>query len=231
MLMIFLSFSRASWLAGLLATTGALLVYRRHLGQVAQFVVPVLVLVWASGVLTRQFDLAEYRLTSAQSEESALSRLPAAQAAIRMFDREPAVGWGYQNFDLYSRPFQGQVGDLVGPAKPHASHNLYLTTLAEQGITGFLLFVGPVVLWLMRTKAALPHLPRDGLVGRDFVLVVWLIVAAYHVTNNFSRMYVTTGLGFFWITLGLLASVVERHRPRTATAGRTGKRLTQAGIA
>lgn len=231
MLMIFLSFSRASWLAGLLAATGVLLLYRRYLGQLALFVVPALVLVWASGLLTQQFDLAEYRLTSAQSEESALSRLPAAQAALRMFNKEPAAGWGYQNFDLYSRPFQGQVGDLVGAAKPHASHNLYLTTLAEQGIVGFVLFVGPVVLWLVRTKAALPYLPRAGLLGRDFVVTLWLIVGAYHVTNNFSRMYVTTGLGLFWITLGLLASVVERHRPRAATVRGTRQRLTQADAA
>jgi O-antigen ligase len=231
MVMVFLSFSRASWLAALLATTGALLLYRRNLGSLALFVVPALVLVWASGMLTQQFDLAEYRLTSAQSEESALSRLPAAQAAIRMFNREPAVGWGYQNFDRYSRPFQGQVGDLVGAAKPHASHNLYLTTLAEQGITGFVLFIGPVVVWLARTKAAFPYLPRAGLLGRDFVVILWLIVAAYHVTNNFSRMYVTTGLGMFWITLGLLASIVERFSPRAAPVGRVGQRPTSVDLA
>ena len=231
MLMVFLSFSRASWLAGLVAATGALLMYRRHLGQLALFVVPFVVFVWASGLLTQQFDLAEYRLSSAQAEESALSRLPAAQAALRMFDAEPAVGWGYQNFDLYSRPFQGQVGDLVGAAKPHASHNLYLTTLAEQGVVGFVLFVGPVVFWLMRTRAALPYLPIAALLGRHFVLSLWLIVAAYHVTNSFSRMSVTTGLGLFWLTLGLVATVVERYRPRVAPAGGTGTPLTKAGVA
>jgi O-antigen ligase len=218
MFMVFLTFSRASWLAGLVAATGALLIYRRHLGKLALFVVPVIVVVWASGLLSQQFDLAEYRISSAQSEESALSRLPAAQAALRMVDNEPLVGWGYQNFDLYSRPFQGQVGDLVGAAQPHASHNLYLTTLAEQGIVGFVLFVGPVVFWLMRTQSAMPYLPRAGLIGRDLVVSLWLIVAAYHVTNNFSRMHVTTGLGLFWITLGLLASVVERHRTNAGVA-------------
>jgi O-Antigen ligase len=218
MLLVFLSFSRASWLAGLVAATGALLMYRRHLGKLALFVVPVIVVVWASGLLSQQFDLAEYRLSSAQSEESALSRLPAAQAALRMVDIEPLVGWGYQNFDLYSRPFQGQFGDLVGAAKPHASHNLYLTTLAEQGIVGFVLFVGPVVFWLMRTQSAMPYLPRAGLIGRDLVVSLWLIVAAYHVTNNFSRMHVTTGLGLFWLTLGLLAAVVERHRANAGVA-------------
>jgi O-antigen ligase len=231
MLMVFLSFSRASWLAALVAATGALLIDRRHLGQLALVVAPIAVFVWASGLLTQQFDLAEYRFSSAQSEESALSRLPAAQAALRMFDREPAVGWGYQNFDLYSRPFQGQVGDLVGAAKPHASHNLYLTVLAEQGVFGLVLLVGPVVVWLLRTRAALPYLPRAGLLGRDFVLTLWLIVAAYHVTNNFSRMYVTTGLGLFWLTLGLVAAVVERYRPRTAPAGGIGTQATTAGVA
>jgi O-Antigen ligase len=218
MIMVFLSFSRASWLAGLVAGTGALLINRRHLRQLALLVVPVIVVVWASGLLTQQFDFAEYRLSSAQAEESALSRLPAAQAALRMVDREPMVGWGYQNFDLYSRPFQGQVGDLVGAAQPHASHNLYLTTLAEQGTVGFVLFVGPTVFWLMRTRSVMPNLPRTGLIGRDLVVSLWLIVAAYHVTNNFSRMQVTTGLGLFWLTLGLLASIVERYRTKGAVA-------------
>jgi hypothetical protein len=40
-------------------------------------------------------------------------------------------------------------------------------------------------------------------------------------------MYVTTGLGLFWITLGLLASVVERYRPRAAPVAGNGQRLTQ----
>ena len=229
MLMVFLSFSRASWLAALLAGTGALVMYRVHLGRVALAVAPIVVLVWASGLLTQQFNFAEYRVTSAQAEESALSRLPAAQAALRMFDQEPVVGWGYQNFDLYSRPFQGQVGDLVGAAKPHASHNLYLTTLAEQGLAGFALFLGPVLCWVVRTRAALPYIPRAGLLGRHFVLCLWLIVAAYHVTNNFSRMYVTTGLGLFWLTLGLIAAVVERHRPRPTPADKARMRLAKAG--
>jgi O-Antigen ligase len=219
MLMVFLSFSRASWLAGLVAATGALLMHRRHLGQLALLMVPLVFVVWASGILTQQFDLAEYRLGSAQAEESALSRLPAAQAAFRMFDAEPVVGWGYQNFDLYSRPFQGQVGDLVGAAQPHASHNLYLTTLAEQGTVGLVLFIGPVVYWLMRTRSAIPYLPRSGLLGRDFVVTMWLVVAAYHVTNNFSRMQVTTGLGLLWLTLALVASVVDRHRPPRTEEG------------
>jgi O-antigen ligase len=230
LLMVFLSFSRASWLAGLVAATGALVLYRRHLGQLALFVAPIVVFVWSSGLLTQQFDLAEYRLNSAQSEESALSRLPAAQAALRMFEREPAVGWGYQNFDLYSRPFQEQVGDLVGAAKPHASHNLYLTTLAEQGAVGFVLFVGPVVVWLVRTRSAMPHLPTAGLIGRHFVVTLWLIVLGYHVTHNFFRMYVTTGLGVFWITIGLLASVVERYRPRAMPAARPTTPLTRADV-
>jgi hypothetical protein len=54
-------------------------------------------------------------------------------------------------------------------------------------------------------------------------------VAAYHVTNNFSRMYVTTGLGLFWLTLGLIAAVVERHRPRPTPADKARMRLTKAG--
>jgi hypothetical protein len=31
-------------------------------------------------------------------------------------------------------------------------------------------------------------------------------------------MHVTTGLGLFWLTLGLLAAVVERHRANAGVA-------------
>jgi colanic acid/amylovoran biosynthesis glycosyltransferase len=220
LVMVFLTFSRATWLAALVATAGLVIVYRKYATQVALVVAPLVLLVAASGVLTHQLVLAEERLDSPRSEESALSRLPVALAAARMIDAKPVAGWGFQNFEFFDRPFQGQVGDLVGASKDHASHNFFLTLLAEQGVIGFALYLGPMGVWLGRTRANWRRLPHSGITGRHFVAALWLVVATFVVVNNFSRMQLPFGLGLWWLTIGLIATVVARYRPGRTPQGR-----------
>jgi O-antigen ligase len=209
--MVFMTFSRASWIAGFVVIVAVLLVYRRFLAQLTLVVVPIVALVLGSGLLTSQLAFAEQRLHSSQSEESALSRLPVAYAALRMFEARPTLGWGYDNFDRYDLGFQRPVGNLVYPEKDHASHNLFLTTLAEQGFIGLVLFVGPTVCWLVRTHARRRALPPRGFLGREFVAALWLVVAAWVIVNNFERMQVPVGFGIWWLTLGLIGTVVDRY--------------------
>lgn len=213
-IMTFLTFSRAIWIAGGLALGGAMLYYRRFLKQMLLVAVAILFAVFASGLLTQQLDFAQQRLDSEASEESALSRLPIVLASVRMFEAKPVTGWGYENFDRFDREFQGRVGDLVYAEKDHASHNLYLTLLAEQGLVGAILFLGPALVWLVRTVRYYRYLPRSGLVSRGFVVAMWLVLLAHFVSNNFSRMQVPFGLGMWWLTLGLIASVVARYSPK-----------------
>jgi O-antigen ligase len=212
-IMAFLSFSRASWLAGLVAVVGALYVYRRYVRHVAAIAVPLVLFLMFSGLLSEQIDFARYRYESEQSEESALSRLPVMYASVRMFEAKPIVGWGYENFDRFDRSFQRRVGDIVYPHKDHASHNLYLTTLAEQGLVGFVLLFGPACVWWVRWRSRRRRLPKTGFLSGRLVAVLWLVVAAHVVENNFSRMQVSFGLGMWWLTLGLIATIVDRYRP------------------
>ena len=217
MLMVFLTFSRGNWLAGLVVLAGVLYVHRRYAMSVVSQMALVLVVLLASGMLTRQVEFVQDRLASEDAAESALDRLPVAVAAVRLFEAEPLVGWGYGNFDRFSRPYQTRVGDLVSPEKPHASHNLFLTILAEQGIVGVVLFIGPMFVWLRRTRASLPNmLIRE----RKLVASLWLVIVAYVIVNNFSVMKVPFGLGLWWLTLGLIASFVFRSRPLAAREGR-----------
>jgi hypothetical protein len=161
--------------------------------------------------------MATERFRSEQSEESALSRLPVVYAAIRMFRAKPLLGWGYENFDRFDRDFQSRVGNLVTPEKDHASHNLYLTLLAEQGAVGFVLFLGPAFYWLFRSWAYRRRADRSGLVGGNLVGVLWLVLVAVVVVSNFHRMQVPFGFGIWWLSLGLIASVVGRRRPEPAS--------------
>lgn len=219
MVMVFVTFSRSNWLAGGLVLAGTLILYRRHVRFVGGFVATALALLLASGVLSTQVDFARERLVSEKSERTALSRLPVAVAAISMFEEKPLTGWGYGNFDVYSRPYQTRVGDLVSPEKPHSSHNLFLSILAEQGIFGVAMFAGPMFLWLIRSvRRASLMLPGE----RTLVASLWLAIGAYIVVNSFSVMKLPFGLGLWWLALGTIASFVDRAGLRSGTGARRG---------
>jgi O-antigen ligase len=211
LVMVFLTFSRASWLAGVLVLAGLLFVYPRALRRLVAVVVPTLALVLAAGLISGTGEMASDRFLSESSEESALSRLPVAVAAVRMFSEKPLTGWGYENFNVYDRQFQESVGGFF-PEKDHSAHNVYLTILAEQGIVGLALFLGPAIWWLVLTPSAMRNMPAEGFLSRRLLIILWLAMATHFAVNQFSNMRVAFGLGMWWITLGIIGSLVDRYR-------------------
>lgn len=211
--MVFMTYSRASWLAAVVVALGVFTIYPRYITKLAALTIVASALLVASGRIDTQIELAQNRFLSEESEESALSRLPVIAASLRMFERKPVTGWGYENFDRYDRQFQGAVGGLIVPEKDHASHNLYLTLLAEQGLPGLLLYMGPFFYWLARTRTAWRYLPADGVISRKFMVCLWLMLASHVVVNNYANMRIEWGFGLWWIVLGLIASLVERYDP------------------
>jgi O-antigen ligase len=231
MCMAFLTLSRAVWLAGLIAILGSLFIYRRFVKRILAFPAAAVIAMLALGLLTEPVELARYRIWSEESEESALSRLPVVYASVRMSEARPVVGWGYGNFDRFDRQFQRPVGNLVYPGKDHASHNLFLTILAEQGILGFTLFLGPTLYWLFRTRSGLARMPAERFINGSFVKAMWLVVGGFFVVNSFMVMHVPFGLGLWWLTLGLIGSVVDRYQQRSERIrGRSTAGFVQAGI-
>lgn len=204
----FVTLSRAAWLAALLAGAVMTLLYPRAARRTAAAMVGLAVVVVLAAPVEPLIDRAVDRFYSEQSEESALSRLPVVIASVRMFEAKPVTGWGFGNFDLYDRQFQGRVGDLFVPDKDHASHNLYLTILAEQGLIGIVLYLGPAVLLLVRTPAAFRRLPRDGPLGSRFLVMAWLVPAMTFVVSNFSNTKIPFGLGVYWLALAVIAGLV-----------------------
>jgi O-antigen ligase len=213
MTMVFLTYSRASWLAGVVVALGVFTIYPRYITKVAAVAIVASMVLIASGRVDTQIELAQQRFLSEQSEESALSRLPVIAASLRMLRTRPLTGWGYEHFDRYNRQFQGAVGGLVVPEKDHASHNLYLTLLAEQGLPGFLFYMGPFFYWLALSRTAWRTLPKQGVVSSKLLVCLWLMLASHVVVNNYSDMHIEWGLGLWWITLGLIATLTTRYHP------------------
>lgn len=229
----FISFSRASWLAGAAVAGILVLVYPRFMFKLGLLVVPLGLLV--GGVLfSDQIAWARERIYSAEAENSANSRLPIIAGAYNMFLEKPVTGWGYGNFDLYDRSFYGVFLGSAGDSRDHASHNYFLTILAEQGLLGLSLYLFPMFYWLVRSLQRYGEMPKAGLRSRKLIVMLWLVILFHIIVSNFINMIVVYGLGIWWITLGLIGYLVQDDELQeasraTATASRPGKTRVFAG--
>ncbi|MBZ0270295.1 O-antigen ligase family protein, partial [bacterium] len=150
-----------------------------------------------------------------------------------IFMDEPLFGVGFMNFEeaaLQRRkprdvPFFGHVDHGVGGIA--VSHNILVTIIAEQGLTGIVPYVLIFVLMLRRAKAVYRRFPKKGLVSRDYVVCVWCAIAAYIANSMFLEMryfeYVNV-LFFFLIggMIGLDEAMQERPQEVPEAARRTG---------
>ena len=203
--MAVVTFSRGVWLAAVVVVIAATFVHPASLRRLAFAVAPILVVLAFTGAASGQIETIEQRFGS---DDTALERLPIALASLRMFEEKPLHGWGYGTFDEFDRQFQSAVGGFI-PEKDHASHNVYLTLLAEQGLIGVLLFLGPAIWLLARTIGTFSRLPRTGLASRKLIVLLWAVLLAHVAVNNFSNMRVVYGLGQWWLALGLIAALVS----------------------
>jgi O-antigen ligase len=217
--MAVLTLSRAVWLAALVIVVGVVWLYPRALLGALLVTLPLLIALVGSGLLGfTDADVSE-RL---RSEESALSRLPVVVASVRMFEERPLTGWGYNRFDDHDQDFQESIDGVFVPTKDHASHNLHLTILAEQGLTGLLLYHGAAIVLLWRTFRRRQRLRR----GRDrqLVITLWFVLAGHVLVTSFSNMKVPFGLGVWWLSLALIALVLDRVGPTSDARPATPQR-------
>lgn len=211
-LCVFLSLSRASWLGGVLVAIGLTVIYPRFMVRFGLIVVVVAILA-GSFLLLGETNLIEERLYSEESETSALSRLPVTVASIRMFVSKPLFGWGYGNFDLYDRQFyDNTVGSFTADNKDHASHNFFLSMLAEQGLVGFVLYLAPLIILFVETVKVYRRIPEHGFLSNKLIIILWLVMINMIVLNNFTNIRVVYALGLWWITLGIIATTLNRFR-------------------
>lgn len=217
-LLAFLTFSRASWVAAVFVVFGLVFVYRHAARKMLALGLVAMILLGLSAALGPTAEYFEERL---YSEESALSRLPVVVASIRMFQERPITGFGYGNFNEYDREYQASIEGIFVPDKDHSSHNLYLTIAAEQGIVGLVTYLGPALYWLALTPAAWRRLPNR---SSRLLLVLWLSLGSHVIVNNFSNMKVSFGLGLWWATLGMIGALVADTKDQplpVASATRT----------
>lgn len=204
---VFFSFSRGSWLGGLAAIAGLLVMYPKTTARIA-VVVLILMIILGSTVLSTQIAYATERMNS---ESTAKDRWVIWDAGLRMIQAKPFFGWGYGNYKFYAEQFQRRVHNHV-VRYGHASHNSYIATAGELGLPALFLFALPVLWWLKLTLKVWPRIPNKGFWSRSLLFVFWMVILDHVVATSFSDMrHSTYGMGMWWITLGLIANMVNAY--------------------
>lgn len=204
---VFFSFSRGSWLGGLVATAGLLIRYPKPMLRLLVLVTVVMV-VLGSGLLAEQMAFAQKRM---ESESTANDRLVIWDAGMQMIQARPFGGWGYGDYSRYAGQFQRRVYNYVA-AYAHASHNSYIAIAAELGVPALLIFFFPVLWYLGLTFKVWPRMPKAGFWSQSLLLAFWMVILDHVIVNGFSDMrFSTYGMGMWWIALGLLANMVHSY--------------------
>jgi O-antigen ligase len=203
---IAISFSRGSWL-GAAAVVLGLLAFRRgvatRLGGIFGIVLIVLVVASGGAIAT----IAATRFADADTAES---RLVTNNAAIRMIQLRPALGFGYDNFELFDESLKVRVGNM--PAQEGSAHHSFLALAAENGIPALILYLFPVawLLWLTLRRWR-QVTSRDPLHGA-LLIAMWLAIGHEFVVMNFMDMLhsSTWGTSLWWLCLGVIHVVLTR---------------------
>lgn len=204
-LMVFLSFSRGSWLGGLVAVLGLLIVYPKATLRMI-VIISVLMAVFGAGLLADQLDWAAERL---QSEKSAKARIVMYHTAAKMIQTRPFFGWGYENFKRFRDEFKGRVNNFVVTEGEIGIHNTFLGIMTEMGLISFFFYIFPLIWWLWLTIKVFPRMPDNGFWSRRLLMVLWLVILDQIIVNSFMDMtHFPFGISVWWITVGLIASIV-----------------------
>jgi O-antigen ligase len=155
-------------------------------------------------------------ITNISSDASNLERINRWQAAIRLFDERPAVGWGPGTYQFVYSPFQRakektiistNLGDMGN------AHSEYLGPLAEMGIPGMLIVLILLVFVMITGLRVYKNGDREVKFLSMMSLLGLITYFAHGVLNNFLD---TDKLSVpFWGFIAILVSLDVYHLDKT----------------
>jgi O-antigen ligase len=217
---IFFSFSRGSWLGGILVWLGLLLIYWRFTWRLT-VVTALLVIPLCVTLLSGHIAWARERLLT---EETAQGRLLGGNATWGMIKVKPLFGWGFDTHDLYDEQFRTRVLDLAVNSE-HSSHQTYLLITAEMGLVGLVPYMFPIIWWLVQSIRKWRYLPDTGFQNKRWLALLWLIMLQYFVVSNFTEMIHSNFFGttIWWLTLGFIANLLQPDSGLKVPVGQSGQ--------
>jgi O-antigen ligase len=174
----------------------------------------VFLLIGVAGYLFTQFDFSRFWSRRYHEEASTARRLSSMQTALVVWQAHPFLGVGpdavFPRLELrpdWTPPRQDEISPIVS-YKGHISaenpHNIYLSTLAEFGLAGFVAFFALLyqsTRFLLRQR----RLPGVSPEARDILAASVLCIGAFLAMGLFEAVLMT-GIRvnlIFWIFVGL----------------------------
>jgi len=212
---LLLTFSRSAILAGcvLFAIMAYLRLLKPRQALVSGFGLGVVTLAFAPGVVGRLATLENLKslvlhtdYTYRAPDSSAVHRYVLNSATWHVFLDHPILGVGPGHFaEYYAIPYSNRVG-LIETRKKYRGHNLYLETLAETGVIGFvsLLAIPFVVmreLWKEHRSLEQTHPELRNWAGAFF-----LCLCGYAITAIFDHLSYQR---YFWLLVAVCSAAAR----------------------
>ncbi len=171
--------------------TYAMLVYRSYFGKV--FWVVAMLVILLTGFLsitgsyhTQRFDVGTKGYFQ---DESFLGRIKTMKRGLDTFSASPLLGVGAGGHGKYIYTTNPYTHERVKD-KEHI-HNLFVELLAEQGLVGFLLFIAPLAIALVRITRTLHSTDVDEV--RSLAAVAMALMVFSLIQSNISGSLAVSG--------------------------------------
>lgn len=234
---LFLSYSRAAWVSIAAIIVIAVLVVLKI--KFRWILVTVLILISSFYMFQNEIlyvleknkqDSSENFIEHIQSiynissDASNLERINRWQSAFRMYDERPVFGWGPGTYQFVYAPFQRSqertiistnAGDLGN------AHSEYIGPLSEQGMPGFLIVVGMMVM-IIYTGIKVYRKAKNKEI-RLYSLIAVLSLCTYFVHGLLNNFLDTDKASIpFWGFFAMIVAMDLYHCDRTYIKSETG---------
>jgi O-antigen ligase len=200
-----LTFSRETWLLGL---CGLLLVFAAWLRSRVNPALALLIVIFGSFVLLLSGVIGVVSTFYNPDQVYGFERIYYYATALQLFATHPLLGVGAGNYQFFDRSYEGESAGGI-------AHNQFLTTAAETGLAGLLMF-----LWLIRALLRIRKQLRSPAgffseenewlkVAGSAFLLIWIAEcffqeAFFPSASAAGGTHVLTVIVFPWIFVGVL---------------------------
>ena len=200
--------SRSSWL-GIIAASGVFIWYSRH--RIRNLIL-ILLVVTAGVIAVVEFQMINVEMVKRTAELAEVTskgsdRFDIWRVGAEIFKDHPIVGVGVKqfsrNFNRYRYRTFGIKEDMFPGRDPHS---MYVTTLVEHGIVGFILFLG--LLYSVWREEKLPRGYRPWLAAS---FLVFLMGASLPHPYNLSKEY--------WLFLAIVSKISTIRKNELVESG------------
>ncbi|MBU1061869.1 MAG: O-antigen ligase family protein [Candidatus Omnitrophica bacterium] len=205
---IFLTYTRASWLAFILCCTFMLFVNRRFRKYIGILI--LLGLVLFIPLHSKILDMERFS-ARVYSENPINDRINLYHTYIAMFKDKPFLGFGFANFTYHSHEYFSRIKGHV--MNIPVIHDTFFGTLVELGALGLIVLLSILSLIFRKSLLLFEKLKdREMSLNREIVVMFWGVGIVYIINSLFIDVkYEPVQNVIFYLAAGIMAGLYERR--------------------